>query len=230
MTKFALDSLDLAALLSSRVCHDVISPVGAIINGLELLEEEQDAEMRGHALALIKTSAAKASARLQFCRLAFGAAGSKGASIDTGDAEHVTRQLLIDERPKLVWSVPRVLMAKNKVKVLLNLCLIAAAAIPRGGDICVSASGEGDDIALHIEAKGPSARVAANIPALLSGEASDDTIDARSVQPYYTGLLARGCGLDLSISLDADVVTIDARPAKSLAEADAAPEPQSAVA
>ncbi len=91
MTKFALDCLDLAALLSSRVCHDVISPVGAIVNGLEVLEEEKDAEMRGHALALIKTSAAKASARLQFCRLAFGAAGSKGASIDTGDAEHVTR-------------------------------------------------------------------------------------------------------------------------------------------
>jgi len=75
MTKFALDSLDLAALLSSRVCHDVISPVGAIVNGLESLEEEKDAEMRGHALALIKSSAEEASARLQFCRLAFGAAG-----------------------------------------------------------------------------------------------------------------------------------------------------------
>ena len=87
MPTVSLDALDLAALLCSRVCHDVISPVGAIVNGLEVLEDEKDAEMRGFAVDLIKKSANTASARLQFCRLAFGAAGSAGASIDTGDAE-----------------------------------------------------------------------------------------------------------------------------------------------
>ena len=85
----SLTPLDLAALLCSRVCHDVISPVGAIINGLEVLDGEQDEEMRAVAMELIKKSAMSASARLQFCRLAFGAAGSFGALIDTGDAEKV---------------------------------------------------------------------------------------------------------------------------------------------
>ena len=113
MSVFSLDALDLAALLCSRVCHDVISPVGAIVNGLEVLEEEKDAEMRAFAIDLIKKSASTASARLQFCRLAFGAAGSAGASIDTGDAELVARGLLADERTKLEWNAPRVLMAKN---------------------------------------------------------------------------------------------------------------------
>src|ERR1700757_4271473 len=89
---------DLAALLCSRVCHDIVSPVGAIINGLEVLEDEKDAEMRGFALDLIKTSAEQASARLQFCRLAFGAAGSAGAAIDSGDAEMVARGLFGRER------------------------------------------------------------------------------------------------------------------------------------
>ena len=103
MTLFALDPLDLAALLCSRVCHDVISPVGAIVNGLEVLEEEKDADMRTFALDLIKKSAATASAKLQFCRLAFGAAGSAGASIDTGDAERVTRGLFGDDKIKLEW-------------------------------------------------------------------------------------------------------------------------------
>src|ERR1700749_3559137 len=111
MTGFALDSLDLAALLSSRICHDVISPVGAIVNGLEVLEDEKDAEMRGFALDLIKKSARTASARLQFCRLAFGAAGSAGAAIDTGDAEQVTRGLMEDEKTKIGWNLPRVLMS-----------------------------------------------------------------------------------------------------------------------
>lgn len=228
MTQFSLDALDLAALLSSRVCHDVISPVGAIVNGLEVLEEEKDAEMRGHALALIKSSANEASSRLQFCRLAFGAAGSKGASIDTGDAELVTRQLLADERTQLNWSVPRVLMSKNKVKLLLNLCLLADAAIPRGGVISVSSTGDEERIAFRIEAKGANARVAANIPALLAGEAEDGAIDARAIQPYYAGLVAKSCGLEVSVTSEPELVTIEAKPAaEARAEAD---EPQSAVA
>src|SRR6516165_503811 len=98
MTGFNLDPADLAALLCSRVCHDIISPVGAIINGLEVLEGEKDAEMRGFALDLIKKSADQASARLQFCRLAFGATGSAGAAIDTSDAEAVARQIFDCER------------------------------------------------------------------------------------------------------------------------------------
>lgn len=229
MTKFALDSLDLAALLSSRVCHDVISPVGAIVNGLEVLEEEKDQEMRGHALALIKSSAQEASSRLQFCRLAFGAAGSKGSSIDTGDAEHVTRQLLADERTRLDWRVPRVLLPKNKVKLLLNLCLIADASIPRGGDISVSAKGEDDAMSFHVEAKGVNARVTPGVASLLSGEPEDGAIDARAIQAYYAGLVARSCGLEVSLALSGDVVTIEATPIA--AEASESPREQvSAVA
>src|SRR5450631_4434349 len=141
MTVFALDPMDLAALLCSRVCHDIISPVGAIINGLEVLDEEKDAEMRGFALDLIKKSAGQASARLQFCRLAFGAAGSAGATIDTGDAEKVARAMLETEKTKLDWTAPRQFLPKNKVKLLLNLCQIASATIPRGGHIEVALIG-----------------------------------------------------------------------------------------
>ena len=229
MTKFALDSLDLAALLSSRVCHDVISPVGAIVNGLEVLEEEKDQEMRGHALALIKSSAQEASSRLQFCRLAFGAAGSKGSSIDTGDAENVARQLLADERTRLDWNVPRVLLPKNKVKLLLNLCLIADASIPRGGDISIFAKGEDDDMSFHVQAKGVNARVTPGVASLLSGEPEEGSVDARAIQAYYAGLVARSCGLEVSLALSGDVVTIEAKPIA--AEASESPREQvSAVA
>src|ERR1700732_3268121 len=120
----ALDPLDLAALLCSRVCHDVIGPVGAIINGLEMLDEEQDAETRTFALDLIKKSAGQASAKLQFCRLAFGAAGSAGSQIDTGDGEKTARGMLEDEKLKIVWNLPRQLLPKNQVKLLLNMVLI----------------------------------------------------------------------------------------------------------
>src|SRR3982751_5511482 len=120
----ALEGLDLAALLCSRVCHDLISPVGAIMNGLEVMEDGKDEETSKFAMDLIKKSAKTASAKLQFCRLAFGAAGSAGAQIDTGDAEKVARGLIEDDRTKIGWNLARVLMPKNRVKLLLNMLII----------------------------------------------------------------------------------------------------------
>src|SRR6266851_4768002 len=129
-----LDALDLAALLCSRVCHDLISPTGAIVNGLEVLEEkDSDEETKTFALDLIKKSAKTASGRLQFCRLAFGAAGSSAAQIDLGDAESMVRGFLDDDKTKLAWNLPRVLLPKNRVKLLLNLLILAGQTIPRGG-------------------------------------------------------------------------------------------------
>jgi histidine phosphotransferase ChpT len=212
MSVFSLDALDLAALLCSRVCHDVISPVGAIVNGLEVLEEEKDAEMRAFAIDLIKKSASTASARLQFCRLAFGAAGSAGASIDTGDAELVARGLLADERTKLEWNAPRVLMAKNKVKLILNLCLIAAASIPRGGVITLTIEGEDDHIRMSIESRGPNLRLAHGVPALLAGMPENGHVDAHGIQAFYAGLVARDSKMQIEVDVNAERVLISAVP------------------
>jgi histidine phosphotransferase ChpT len=209
MTAFALDSLDLAALLCSRVCHDVISPVGAIVNGLEVLEEEKDAEMRTIALDLIRKSAETASARLQFCRLAFGAAGSVGAMIDTGDAEKVARGLFVEGRTQLQWTGERLLLPKNKVKLILNLCLVAAAAIPRGGIVHVSLSGNDVETQIKVEANGTNAKLPSHVPALLSAQLdSQATIDAQAIQPYYTGLIARAAEMELEVSTSTDQVSI----------------------
>jgi histidine phosphotransferase ChpT len=213
MTQFALGSLDLAALLCSRVCHDVISPVGAIVNGLEMLDEEKDAEMRGFALDLVKKSAHTASARLQFCRLAFGAAGSAGAAIDTGDAEKVTRGLLEDDRTKLHWNVPRILMAKDKVKLILNLCLIAAAAIPRGGVITVNVDTSEPTPHIDVEANGTNARLASHVPQLLAGTPENNQVDAHGIQAFYTGLIARAADLSLNVTAETEKVRIEAHPA-----------------
>ena len=222
MTTLALEPMDLAALLCSRVCHDVISPVGAIVNGLEVLEDEQDASMRDVAIELIKKSAHSASARLQFCRLAFGAAGSAGASIDTGDAESVTRGLLVTEKTQMTWTATRQLLAKNKVKLLLNMCVIAGATIPRGGVITVEISGEGDGVTLSVTSRGTNARLAAGVRDLLAGTPESGKVDAHSIQPYFTGLVARECGMEVDVVVNTDEIALTARTA---AAAEAAPAP-----
>src|SRR5436305_14514903 len=144
------DMLELAALLCSRVCHDLISPVGAIVNGLEVLDDNPKADERELALDLIRKSAKTASARLQFCRLAFGAAGSAGAKIDFGDAQSMARGHIEDGKTTIAWNLPRLLLPKNRVKLLLNMMVIAQQTIPRGGTLTVDFVGEGETAGFRV--------------------------------------------------------------------------------
>jgi len=206
-----LEALDLAALLCSRVCHDLISPAGAIVNGLEVLEESKDEETKTFALSLIKKSARTATARLQFCRIAFGAAGSMTAQVDTGDAEQVARGFIEDDKFKLTWNLPRALLPKNRVKLLLNMLVVSILTIPRGGTLTLDPVGSGETVTFRIIAAGLNARVPPAIPALLEGgSATEEPIDAHAIQPYYTGLLARACGLTATIAAEGETIVIAA--------------------
>lgn len=207
----AIGALDLAALLCSRVCHDLISPVGAIVNGIEVMEEDKNEETKTFALDLIKKSAHQASAKLQFCRLAFGAAGSAGAQIDLGDAERAARGLIEDGKTTLIWNLPRVLLAKNRVKLLLNMVLIAAGGIPRGGTLTVDPlPGEEGAAGFVVTASGLNAKLNPAAAELLAGT-SAHAIDAHAIQPLYTSILARDCGLVVSATGDGGAVTLTAR-------------------
>lgn len=195
------DALELAALLCSRVCHDLISPVGAIVNGLEVLDDDPKPEDREFALELICKSAKTASARLQFCRLAFGAAGSSGAQIDLGDAQNMSRGHLEDGRTTISWNLPRLLLPKNRVKLLLNMLVIAQQTIPRGGTITVDPIGEGETMGFRVVSNGLNARIPQAVADLLN-PAHGSNVDAHAVQPYYTRLLAQSCGLNVVLAAE----------------------------
>jgi histidine phosphotransferase ChpT len=211
MSESSIEALDLAALLCSRVCHDLISPVGAIVNGIEVLEEEKDESTKEFALDLIKRSAATASAKLQFCRIAFGAAGSAGAQIDLGDAEKVARGFMEDDKTKIDWNLPRALLAKNRVKLLLNMLIIAGQAIPRGGKVTVDPIGAGDNLGFKVSAAGTNAKIPPAVPPLLTGELGGETVDAHRIQPFYAGLLAKACGLKATVAMDGEAVVVSAQ-------------------
>ncbi|MCP8894177.1 histidine phosphotransferase [Shinella daejeonensis] len=208
---------DLVALLCSRVCHDIISPVGAINNGLELLDEGgADVE----AMDLIRTSALNASVRLKFARLAFGASGSVGASIDTGEAEKAARDFaLAEKKTEITWTGPRAIVAKNRVKLLLNLFLVAYGSIPRGGSIDISLENPEFDAVFRLVAKGRMLRVPPKFIEILSGT-PEEAIDAHTIQPYYTVLLAEEAGMTLDVVSNGEEIVFSARmtPAEQAAE------------
>ena len=208
-----ISDLQLAALLCSRVCHDLISPVGAIANGLEVLNDDDDEMMREHAMSLIQSSAQQASAKLQFARLAFGAAGAAGDNIDLGDAREVTLGLLQSGKVDLEWPTDGQSLPKNAVKLLLNLILIGIDAIPRGGSLHVSGSDADGDLSIEIRAEGEKAKVAEDIRnVLLSSETPPlEDMSARSIQPHLSALVARELGVELTVSDQEEAVSIMAK-------------------
>lgn len=204
----ALGDIDLAALVSSRICHDVINPVSAIANGLEMLGEEPDDDMREAAMDLIRKSASQASAKLQFARLAFGAAGSAGAEIDLRDAEKVARDFVqTTGKHEVVWQGPAVTLPKNKVKLLLNLVALGVVALPRGGTISVEIGGTPPDVTFNVRATGTNARLNDQVKALLSG-GNGVEIDAHSIQPYYARRVATAAGLTVTAEQEGEEVVL----------------------
>src|ERR1700693_143930 len=125
-TTSPMSDLDFAAMLVSRVCHDLVSPVGAVVNGLEVLEDERDATMRADALKLVASSAALAAARLQFARIAFGAAGSAGAELDLSEVGRIVRGLLKGSKVEIDWQAANINWPKDWAKLLMNATLLAA--------------------------------------------------------------------------------------------------------
>jgi histidine phosphotransferase ChpT len=205
-----ISDLDLAALLCSRVCHDVISPVGAIANGLELFDDpEMDEETKATALDMIRSSAKTAGAKLKFCRIAFGAAGTAGALIDLSEAGEVARAFVGEEKVKLDWQAPRENRPKQQVKLLLNMLLLAIAGIPRGGVVTVAADGDH----LTVRASGERAKISEPLAEVLAGTADLSLLDARLVQPYYSKQLAASAGLELTMAMNGDDVLVQARAA-----------------
>lgn len=201
--------LELAALISSKICHDVISPVGAIYNGLEILGEDDDPKSRAYAMDVIRNVTVQASARLQFARFAFGAAGSAGAEIDLQTARDISEGFVGGGKHQLSWQAPMGMLPKNQVKLLLNLIALSINALPRGGSIAVTIGEDLSNFDFVITCTGRTARPPKYLAQIVAGEMPE--IDAMSVQAYYTWRLAANVAATIAIEQDGEAVVITAR-------------------
>ena len=212
-----LSATDLAAMLCSRVCHDLINPVGAIGNGLEVLADPTQTAMAEGAQELIANSAKHARAKLEFARLAYGASSTAGTDFDTRECERVARILFEIEKADLDWNVPLILLPKHKAKLFMNLLLIAAMSVPRGGIVTASISGDAGSEKFEFTSKSdPEKRQKTLVPSgsagLLAGTPEEGFVDARGIQPFYTGLLARMTDMEVDIGLENDMFFLTAKP------------------
>jgi len=208
-----MNDIEFAALMVSRVCHDLVGPLGAVVNGMEVLEDERDPAMRADAIKLVTMSADQALARIQFMRIAFGAAGSAGAELDLGEIGRLAAGLLEGGKVTLDWDVPKLYWAKDWAKLLMNASLLAADCLPRGGTVVVNVAGTGDGVSpappgFRIRAQGLNARVTEEVDRSIRGEAL--SVDARHVQPFLTHKLSRAVNAALTLTAVEGAVEITA--------------------
>src|SRR5262245_33328772 len=176
-----MDAIDLASLLCSRLCHDLMSPVGALNNGIELLVDEHDPEMRARCLELLGESARASANKLKFFRLAFGAAGGFADEVDTREARVAIEGLFGgDDRIQIGWMVDEPAMSKSALKVLLNIVLLAGDALVRGGRLDVGAEKHDNGVEIDVRAEGARIVLDPELKKALLGECDEDTIAPRA--------------------------------------------------
>lgn len=203
---------DFASLLCSRLCHDLLSPVGALNNGLELLADEHDPEMRQRCLELLADSAKASANKLKFFRLAFGAAGGFGDTVDTREAQAAIEGLFGDNhRVSVGWMVEDPVLPKQAIKVLLNLALIGGDALVRGGQLDIGAESHDGAVEIVVRASGPRIVLDQELRGALIGEAGDAPVSPRAAAAYLVQqLVAQGEG-ELQVSPpDADILLFGA--------------------
>ncbi len=202
---------DLAALLCSRLCHDLLSPVGALSNGLELLADETDAEMRARCIELLEQSAKISTDKLKFFRLAFGAAGGFGENVPVEEAQEVVAALAADaKRVELNWALAETSLPKPAVKVMLNLAQIALDALVRGGTLDIGAEKRDGNIEIVARAAGQRLAFDETIGQALQGEIAAADISSRTAAAHMIALVAGEMGGGLQYVLSEDALVLGA--------------------
>ncbi len=183
--------VDYASLLCSRLCHDLLSPVGALNNGLELLADETDPAMRERCMELLADSARASANKLKFFRLAFGAAGGFGDAVDARECRSAIEGLFADnKRLQLGWLVEAPTLPKPAAKVLLNLAMIAGDALVRGGQLDIGAEENDSAVEIVLRAEGGRLVLDPDIRRTLTDGEAEDGVTPRTAAAYLVHSLA----------------------------------------
>ena len=191
---YPMKDIEFSALLCSRLCHDLISPVGAIANGIEILNDEDDELMRLEVMKLLEKSAEGTANRLKFYRLSFGSGGGFGEKVPLTEAENAIRGLFGSGSINLVWQSDVAVMDKDAMKLMLNLVLIAGESLIRGGKLLIEIKDQSPATQVSVTVHGDKVIFQDSIRMALLGQLSEDEVEAKSAPAYLAENVAKKLG------------------------------------
>jgi len=200
----------LAAYIASRICHDLISPVASVNSALELLEDPGDADMKAQAEQLLYNGAESAAARIQLLRYAFGSAGLSDTAADRHEVKSIVEGFMKSYKPSIEWEIETEHFSCGHARVLMNLVIMATAAIPRGGVVILRVRNETDGLSVAAIAKGPKARLSAFAESAFANEVPEEGWSARTIQPLFAKMVANDLDGDISAKAEEEIVTFTA--------------------
>ena len=196
---FLID-MRVAELLASRLCHDLVGPIGAVNNGLELLEDE-DLGMSDDAIQLSASSARQAANLLQFYRLAYGMTGARIGD-DLGNLRELAAGFLSSGKTTLDWTTVEQPVGETPDglgKLLLNVIVLGEECLPRGGSLGVSLADGAAGLEVAVTANGAGVRLREESQLALTDGMVIEELTPRNVHGYFTRLLAQRMGADLIV-------------------------------
>jgi histidine phosphotransferase ChpT len=193
-----IDTATAISLVSSRICHDLVSPVAALTTALDILDDDHGADMREQAMELIRNSAAQAAVKLEFMRATYGAGTMGQGEADLVELAKLSQRFFATQKPQLIWSLDITSVPRAAARVLMNLLLVGLDCLPRGGVLTVSGGDAHDVLTLSICATGTRASLKPVVRAGLAGEAPEGGFDGRSIQPYLAFLAASASRSELA--------------------------------
>lgn len=200
----------LAAFIASRICHDLISPVASVNSALELLEEPGDADMKAQAEQLLHNGAESAAARIQLLRYAFGSAGLSDTAADRHEVRSIVEGFMKSYKPSIEWNIETEHFSCGHARVLMNLVIMATAAIPRGGVVELTVRNETDGLSVSAIAKGPKARLSAFTESAFADKVPEEGWSARTIQPLFAKMVVSDLDGDIQASVEDEQVTFTA--------------------
>jgi len=205
-----IESSKLAAFIASRICHDLISPVASVNSALELLEEPGDADMKAQAEQLLHNGAESAGARIQLLHYAFGSAGLSDTAADRHDVRQIVEGFMKSHKPSVEWDIDTEHFSCGHARVLMNLVIMATAAIPRGGVVHLKVMNEAAGLSITAQAKGPKARLSEFTEAALSGKTPEEGWSARTIQPLFAKMVSDDLDGELTATAAEEEITFTA--------------------
>lgn len=200
----------LAAYIASRICHDLISPVGSVNSALELLDDPGDAEMKAQAEQLLLNGAQAAAAQIQLLRYAFGSAGLSNSTADHHEVRRIVEDYMKAHKPSVEWDIETPHFSYGHARVLMNLVILATASIPRGGVVALKASNDSDGLTITATAKGPRARLSEFAVATFESREPEEGWSARTIQPLFLSMVVQDLGGKMVSAVAEEEVTISA--------------------